>query len=118
MASRPAGNGETEERNETSARTDSQRRRTSSERSTLRFEQFSSFVSLLNRFHLAQFDALNAELEHRRREQLEMKSKLQERVMQHENETDDVIANDAIEQAYQSQKQINKSDTFSLSLPH
>jgi guanylate kinase len=57
---------------------------------------------------LAQFDALNAELEHRRREQIEMKSKLQERVMQHENETDDVIATDAIEQAYQSQKQINK----------
>ncbi|CAF1195423.1 unnamed protein product [Rotaria sp. Silwood1] len=57
---------------------------------------------------LAQFDALNAELEHRRREQIEMKSKLQERVMQHENETDDVIAADAIEQAYQSQKQINK----------
>lgn len=56
----------------------------------------------------AQFDALNAELEHRRREQIEMKSKLQERVMQHENETDDVIATDAIEQAYQSQKQINK----------
>ncbi|CAF1657490.1 unnamed protein product, partial [Adineta ricciae] len=57
---------------------------------------------------LAQFDALNAELEHRRREQIEMKSKLQERVMQHENESDDVIASDAIEQAYQSQKQINK----------
>nr|ADD91458.1 myosin V-like protein [Adineta vaga] len=57
---------------------------------------------------IAQFDALNAELEHRRREQIEMKSKLQERVMQHENETDDVIASDAIEQAYQSQKQINK----------
>ncbi|CAF3322996.1 unnamed protein product [Rotaria socialis] len=57
---------------------------------------------------LAQFDALNAELDHRRREQIEMKSKLQERVMQHENETDDVIAADAIEQAYQSQKQINK----------
>jgi hypothetical protein len=37
-----------------------------------------------------------------------MKSKLQERVMQHENEGDDVIATDAIEQAYQSQKQINK----------
>ena len=37
-----------------------------------------------------------------------MKSKLQERVMQHENEGDDVIAADAIEQAYQSQKQINK----------
>ncbi|CAF1188386.1 unnamed protein product [Adineta steineri] len=57
---------------------------------------------------LAQFEALNAELEHRRREQIEMKSKLQDRVMQHENETDDVIASDAIEQAYQSQKQINK----------
>ena len=42
------------------------------------------------------------------KEQIEMKSKLQERVMQHENETDDVIAADAIEQAYQSQKQINK----------
>ena len=51
---------------------------------------------------------MNAELEHRRREQIEMKSKLQERVMQHENEGDDVIAADAIEQAYQSQKQINK----------
>jgi hypothetical protein len=37
-----------------------------------------------------------------------MKSNLQERVMQHENEGDDVIATDAIEQAYQSQKQINK----------
>jgi len=57
---------------------------------------------------LAQFDALNAELEHRRREQIEMKSKLQERVMQHESESDDAIANEAIEQAYQSQKQINK----------
>ena len=57
---------------------------------------------------VAQFDALNAELEHRRREQIEMKSKLQERVMQHENEPDDVITSDAIEQAYQSQKQINK----------
>lgn len=74
----------------------------------------SSVLFSLQRVCLAQFDALNAELEHRRREQLEMKSKLQERVMQHENETDDVIANDAIEQAYQSQKQINKSDTFSL----
>jgi guanylate kinase len=63
---------------------------------------------LIKSFLLAQFDALNAELEHRRREQIEMKSKLQERVMQHENETDDVIATDAIEQAYQSQKQINK----------
>jgi hypothetical protein len=37
-----------------------------------------------------------------------MKSKLQERVMQHESGSDDLIASDAIEQAYQSQKQINK----------
>ena len=36
--------------------------------------------------------------------------------MQHENESDDVIANDAIEQAYQSQKQINKSEAFFVSL--
>ena len=57
---------------------------------------------------------MNAELEHRRREQLEMKSKLQERVMQHENESDDVIASDAIEQAYQSQKQINKWEDLIL----
>lgn len=69
-------------------------------------------ISILFYFILAQFDALNAELEHRRREQIEMKSKLQERVMQHENETDDVITADAIEQAYQSQKQINKYDYY------
>ena len=62
----------------------------------------------------AQFDALNAELEHRRREQIEMKCNLQERVMQHENESDDVITADAIERAYQSQKQINKYDRLPL----
>ena len=69
---------------------------------------FLHFLSIIFIFVLAQFDALNAELEHRRREQIEMKSKLQERVMQHESESDDAIANEAIEQAYQSQKQINK----------
>ena len=39
-----------------------------------------------------------------------MKCNLQERVMQYENESDDVITADAIERAYQSQKQINKYD--------
>jgi hypothetical protein len=79
--------------------------------------KFISFFLLLIKSFVAQFEALNAELEHRRREQIEMKSNLQERVTQHETETDDVIATDAIEQAYQSQKQINKykySITFIL----
>jgi hypothetical protein len=79
--------------------------------------KFISLFLLLIKSFVAQFEALNAELEHRRREQIEMKSNLQERVTQHETETDDVIATDAIEQAYQSQKQINKykySITFIL----
>ncbi len=46
---------------------------------------------------------MNAELEHCRREQIEITSKLQEHVMQYENEMDDVFATDAIEQAYQNQ---------------
>ncbi|CAF2991114.1 unnamed protein product, partial [Rotaria sp. Silwood2] len=49
---------------------------------------------------LVQFEALNTELEHHRCEQIEMKSKFQDCVMQHEIESDDVSATDAFEQAY------------------
>ncbi|CAF0778200.1 unnamed protein product [Didymodactylos carnosus] len=58
---------------------------------------------------LAQFDALNAELDHRRKDQIQMKSTLKDRVLTYENSSKDDLGNaDAIEQAYESQKQINK----------